>query len=271
VNVIDPWDSDQPYEPFMGRWSRAAAALFLDWLDQPAGLRWLDVGCGTGALSALIARQARPRRLLGIDPSAAFIAHAARTVGRAGRTIGPASHLQFKVAGAESIPAGDDHFDIAVSALALNFFPDPIAGLVEMRRVVRPGRPVALYVWDYAEGMAMLRTFWAAVVALDPAAGPLDEAVRFPICRPDALERAFKAAGLQTEEVVALDVPTPFADFDDYWRPFLGGVGPAPGYVAGLDPGQRAELAAHLREALPTRPDGSIALTARAWAVRGLA
>jgi len=257
----DPWDSGIPYEPFMGRWSRKIAPLFLGWLDQPANLRWLDVGCGTGALSAMITQQSFPQEVLGIDPSEAFVEFASRLAKEQ-------VNVSFKVAGAENIPAPDHYFDIAVSALALNFFPDKVAGLGEMRRAVKPGGEIALYVWDYAEGMQMLRYFWDAVVALDPAAAPLDEAVRFPLCQPDPLRKAFEEVGLAVQEIRPIDAPTLFADFNDYWQPFLGGVGPAPGYVAGLNQELRAKLEAALQASLPIQSDGTIPLIARAWAVR---
>lgn len=264
MNDKDPWSSGLPYEPFMGRWSRQIAVHFLDWLALPGDLRWLDVGCGTGALCDLIVRGARPREVLGIDPSEEFVAHARE---RARAVPG----LRFEVAGAERIPARDHAFDVAVSALALNFFPDIRAGLREMRRVVKLGGAVALYVWDYVEGMQMLRVFWDAVVALDPSALPLDEKVRFPVCHPEALEAAFAGAGLTALEVRSLETPTLFASFDDYWRPFLGGVGPAPGYVATLQPDRRARLESLLRDTLPLQADGSIPLVARAWAIRARA
>lgn len=137
-----------------------------------------------------------------------------------------------------------------------------------MRRVVRPGGTIALYVWDYAGGMQMLRYFWDVAVALDLAAAALDEQHRFPLCRPDALRRLCREAGLRVQEGRALEAPARFADFDDYWRPFLGGVGPAPGYVRSLGAAQRERLAAALQAALPVQPDGAIPLLARAWAVR---
>jgi SAM-dependent methyltransferase len=257
----DPWDSGHPYEPFMGRWSRKIAPLFLSWLEQPANLLWLDVGCGTGALCALITQQSLPQEVLGIDPSEAFVAFASRAAKEQ-------ANVTFKVAGAENIPAPDHHFDIAVSALALNFFPNTDASLREMRRAVKPGGEIALYVWDYAEGMQMLRYFWDAVIALDPEATPLDEAVRFPLCQPDALQKAFEKNGLAVQDVQALEAPTVFADFDDYWQPFMGAVGPAPGYVASLSQDRCAKLEAALRDSLPIQTDGTIPLFARAWAVR---
>lgn len=177
-------------------------------------------------------------------------------------------HLNFKIAGAENIPSAGDYDNFAVSALSLNFFPDPAAGLREMGRVVKPGGEIALYVWDYAEGMQMLRYFWDVVIALDPEAKDLDEKVRFPICQPEALGATFTGAGLKVKEVRALEAATVFENFDDYWQPFLGGVGPAPGYVGALSGERRTELASVLREVLSVQADGSIPLSARAWAVK---
>jgi hypothetical protein len=141
--------------------------------------------------------------------------------------------------------------------------------MAEMARVTGRGGTIAAYVWDYAEGMQLIRFFWDAAVALDPAAARMDEGPRFPLCRPDALVQLFAAAGLQRVEVTAIDIPTPFASFDDYWRPFLGGQGPAPAYAMALDEAARARLRDRLRERLPAQADGSIRLTARAWAARG--
>jgi SAM-dependent methyltransferase len=152
----------------------------------------------------------------------------------------------------------------------LNFVPDPAAAVAEMARVVRPGGTVALYVWDYAEGMELMRHFWDAAVALDPAARDLDEGVRFPICRPEPLAMLFSGVPLAGVETRAIDVPTVFRDFDDYWTPFLGGQAPAPGYCLSLSAERRDALREQIRARLPCRADGVIPLVARAWAVRGL-
>jgi hypothetical protein len=158
-----------------------------------------------------------------------------------------------------------------ISGLALNFFPDPAAAASELVRVTVSGGTVAAFVWDYADGMAMLRHFWDAASALDPAAAARDERGRFPLCRPDPLRELWQGAGMRAVSVDPVEIPTVFATFDDYWRPFLGGQGPAPGYVASLAEDQRAALGGLVREHLPTQSDGSIRLTARAWAVRGMA
>jgi hypothetical protein len=159
--------------------------------------------------------------------------------------------------------------DIAVSGLALNFVPQPSLAVHEMTRTVRAGGTVAAYVWDYAGTMELMRYFWDAAGALDPAALALDEGRRFPLCRPDPLIELFTQAGLRDVQVRAIDVPTRFRDFDDYWSPFLGGQGPAPGYAMSLDEPRRDALRERLRASLPIAADGSIALIARAWAVRG--
>jgi SAM-dependent methyltransferase len=160
---------------------------------------------------------------------------------------------------------------VAVAALALNFVPDPSGAVVEMARAVRPGGAVAAYVWDYAGKMELLRYFWDAAVALDPTAFDLDEGRRFPICAPKPLSELFAQAGLRAVEVRPIDVPTRFRDFDDYWSPFLGGQGPAPGYAMSLSADRRNTLRARIRSQLPVAPDGTIELIAHAWAVRGRA
>jgi hypothetical protein len=116
--------------------------------------------------------------------------------------------------------------------------------------------------------MELMRLFWDAAVLLDPGAAGLDQAVRFPLCRPEALAVLFGGAGLSPVEVTAIDIATPFPSFEDYWRPLLGGQGPAPRYVVALDEPARTRLRDRLREVIPRRADGSISLTARAWAVR---
>jgi SAM-dependent methyltransferase len=176
----------------------------------------------------------------------------------------------FRVGDARSLPAPDGAVAAVVSGLALNFVPEAERVASEFARVTAPGGVVAAYVWDYADGMAMMVHFWAAAAAVDPAAAALDEGRRFPLCRPEPLRRLWTDAGLTEVAVRSIDLPTPFADFDDYWRPFLGGQGAAPGYLATLPAPHRDAVRDVLRERLPTAADGSIPLTARAWAVRGV-
>lgn len=256
----DTWQRGSPYERYVGRWSRQVAPRFLAWLGLPGGLRWLDVGCGTGALSAAILDGCVPRAVIGVDPSDGFLATAGEHL--SGRAI-------LRRGSATELPLPDRSVEAVVSGLVLNFVADQAAALAEMGRVAVPGGTVGAYVWDYAGRMELMRHFWDAAVALDPDAAGLDEGVRFPLCRPAALEKLFVGAGLEDVAVAGIDIETPFADFDDYWQPFLGGQGPAPAYAMSLTEAARVRLRDRIREGLPDRAKGSFALVARAWAVRG--
>jgi SAM-dependent methyltransferase len=254
------WNVAEAYEHYVGRWSRRVAEAFVPGLGVPAGLRWLDVGCGTGALTFVVLQGGEPAEVHAVDPSDGFLTHA-------GRTADP--RVQFSVGDARALPFPDGRFDVVVSGLVLNFVPDPVGAAAELARVTAPGGVVAAYLWDYADGMQMIRHFWDAATTLDPAAGELDEGRRFPLCRPEPMRASWTAAGLTGVAVEPIEVTTRFRDLDDYWSPFLGGQGPAPGYVGTLDAERRGALHALLRERLPAAPDGSITLSARAWAVRG--
>ena len=177
---------------------------------------------------------------------------------------------EFEVGNAQALPLESETFDTAVSGLVLNFVPQPDQMIAEMARVVRSGGMIALYVWDYAGKMQMMRHFWNAVIALDPAARDLDEGRRFSICNPDSLKKLFWNIGLFQVEVHPIDISTDFKDFNDYWSPFLGGQGPAPGYAMSLSEEQRARLRERIYNSLPFALDGSIPLVARAWAIKGI-
>lgn len=259
--MVDDWGSAEAYEPYVGRWSRAVADEFLPWLAVPSGARWLEVGCGTGALTQAICEKADPARLLACDPSEAYLAY--------NRARTRDARASFALADATNLPSHPDRWDAVVSGLVLNFLPDPAAGIGSMAGRLRAGGLLGAYVWDYAARMELMRRFWDTAVASDPRAEALDEGRRFPLCQPDALRALFEEADLEAVETRAIDVPTSFRDFDDYWMPFLGGQGPAPGYVRSLEEDARARLRERVRSALPTEPDGSIHLVARAWAVRG--
>jgi SAM-dependent methyltransferase len=258
-HVSDTWERGSPYERYVGRWSRRVAPLFLSWLSMPAGRRWLDVGCGTGALCAAIADRCSPASVAGVEPSEGFLKTAKENL---------ADQVALHQGSATAIPLGDASVDVVVSGLVLNFVPDQRAALAEMARVTRRGGTIAAYVWDYAGKMELMRYFWDAAVELDPNAAKLDEGPRFPLCRPEALEKLFVGAGLKGVEVKPIDIPTQFTNFDDYWQPFLGGQGPAPAYAMSLDETARARLRDRIRERVPIGADGSISLTARAWATR---
>jgi SAM-dependent methyltransferase len=258
----DAWSSGDSYDIYMGRWSRRIAPRFLDWLNPPEGADWLEVGCGTGALSAAILERCEPNSLFAVDQSEAFLARARSNV--------PDPRAEFQAADARSLPVEADSRDLAVSALVLNFIPDRVGALSEMGRAVRPGGTVAFYVWDYpGGGISFMRAFWTAATELDPTAADLTESRRFPFCTREGLVDLAREAGLDSVSSEAIEVPTVFRDFEDFWQPFTLGAGPAPGYCASLGPEARERLKEKLDETLPREPDGSIPLTARAWAVRG--
>ena len=283
----DRWTSGDAYQRFMGRWSPYLAELFVPWLEIEPGLAWLDVGCGTGALSRTILALAQPKKVVGVDPSEAFVGFARQLADSGGsqRRVASEPHLrakqspppntqdsplvEFRLGSVQDLTVEDTSFDVAVAGLVLNFVPDPAAALAEMKRALRPGGLVGAYVWDYADGMRMLRIFWDAAIALDPAAVMLDEGVRFPLCHPDRLAELFNAAGLHEVQTRAFEFTMKFPDFSDYWLPFTGVQGPAPGYLAKLSSEQKLELEKEVQNRLPINLDGSIQLAARAWAVKG--
>ena len=256
---FDAWSAGQSYDLYMGRWSRQLAGKFLDWLAPPRDAVWLEVGCGTGALTAAILAGCAPRSVLSTDPSEGFLAHA--------RTAIRDERVRFETAGAQKLPANDASFDVAASALVLNFVPDMQAALAEMRRVLKPGGLLAFYVWDYpGGGMGFIDAFWKAAAAIDENAGALDEGRRFPFCTRDGLAGICYAAGLASPIVESLEIETVFLDFEAFWLPFTLGAGPAPGYCNSLPPERRAALKAQLAEMLGT--DRPISLVGRAWAVK---
>ena len=258
---MDVWASGAIYETYVGRWSRLVAREFLTWLAVPPNRQWLDVGCGTGALSQTILHMAAPRTVLGVDRSAGFVEH--------GRSQITDQRVRFEVGDAQALPVESATYDVAVSGLMLNFCPQPQQVVNELARAIRPGGTASIYVWDYAGKMQFMRHFWRAAAALDPAAFDLDEGRRFPFCQPPALQALFQNAGLHAIEVKPIDIATDFRDFDDFWQPFLGGQGSAPGYAMSLSEERRNLLRDRLRDTLPFALDGSIPLVARAWAVRG--
>ena len=248
------------YERYMGRWSRLLVPEYIAFAGVKDGQRVLDVGTGVGSLAFTLGAAMPSIRVVGVDPSGSFIAHAKRNQsGRASFELGDAQALRFD----------DASFDHAMSSLVLNFVPDHEKAVSEMRRVVRPGGVVSACVWDYDSGMQILRVFWDEVVALDPATATKDER-NMKLCRRGQLAELWMGKGLERVEEKALVIDQRFASFDDYWGPFLKGAGPGGAYVASLAQGERRRLEARLRNRLlGNLDDGPITLNARAWCVRG--
>jgi SAM-dependent methyltransferase len=244
----------------MGRWSRLVAQEFLQWLDVPAGLLWLDVCCGSGAITEAIVERNLPATVVGVDASAEQISFA--------RQHRAYPNVSFETADAMALPFPDSSFDVAVCGLGLNYLPSPGTALEEFRRVTKPGGTIAVYVWDYAHGATFLREFWDAAIAVDGEAATFDQAYRFPMCTQEGLRSLFEQAKLEGSASHALDVTTRFTSFDDYWQPLLTGQGSAPGYLASRDQHTQTAIRERLRAALPATPQGAIELPARAWAIR---
>jgi SAM-dependent methyltransferase len=262
-DVHDTWAAGSAYEDFMGRWSRQLAPHFVRWLPVPDNVHWLDVGCGTGALTNAICMHASPSSVLGCDPAESFVEYA--------RGHSPDVRASFMVARAGELPRHVDGYGCVTSSLALNFLPEPLVALREMRSIAAARGVVSACVWDYGGKMEFLRYFWDAAAAVDPRARQLDEAQRFPMCRPDALVDLFRAAELSDVRCEPIEIPTAFTSFEDYWQPFLGGTGPAPSFVASLEGDRREMLRRKLEGMLAQGSTGRTVLVARAWAVCGTA
>jgi len=257
----DAWNAGNSYDAYMGRWSREIAAKFLDWLDMAEKLDWLEVGCGTGALSESILSICEPGSLLGVEQSEGFVVTARKNV--------VDERAEFQVGDAQDLALPDQSRDSVVSALVLNFIPDKDKALKEMMRVSRPGGTVAFYVWDYpGGGVEFMRAFWQAAVLLNPEAANLAENKRFPYCNREGLESLVSAAGLVEIKSTLLEAPAIFKSFDDLWNPFTLGAGPAPGYCMNLEPEAREQLRSTLLDRLPIQDDGSIPTKIRAWGIK---
>ena len=256
-----PFSESDPYERFMGRWSRRLAREFVKFVSVGGQDSVLDVGCGIGSLSFAIADAFPSARVTGVDPSAAFVRQAQQRAHD--------DRVRIQVGDAQALEFSDATFDAALSQLVLNFVPDRERALREMIRVTKPGGVVAAAVWDYGDGMRMLRVFWDEAVALDPPLAARDER-SLPLCKRGELAAWWRVNGLQHVEDQPIVIDLSFSSFDDYWSPFLGGQGPAGAYVASLSDQRRATLEAKLRDRLlSSRKDGPFVLQARAWAVKG--
>jgi SAM-dependent methyltransferase len=250
------------YERFMGRWSRRLAPLLVKVAAVGERDDVLDVGSGTGALAFAITDAMPSARITGVDPSDAYVKYATSRA--------PSERVRFMVGDAQNLQLPDGSFDRTLALLVMNFIPDSTKALREMVRVTRPGGVVAAAVWDYGEGMEMLRVFWDEAFALDAGIAARDER-NMPLCKRGELAALWRATGLQQVDEQPITIDLAFPSFDDYWSPFLGGQGPAGSYVASLPEPARVALASRLRKRLlGERQDGPIALRARAWAVKGV-
>ena len=257
--AFDAWSAGKNYEHYMGRWSRLVAAKFVAWLAPPRAADWLEIGCGTGALTSAILAGAAPRSILSIDQSAGFIAHAREAI-KDGRA-------RFEVADALKLPAEAGSIDVLASALVFNFIPDRPSALAEMQRVLKPDGLLSFYVWDYpGGGIGFINQFWKAAMDIDPNVETLSEGKRFPFCTKDGLVGLVQQAGLRDVVIAPIEIETRFEDFEAFWLPFTLGSGPAPGYCMSLTEEDRAKLKARLAERLGS--SGPISLIARAWAVK---
>jgi SAM-dependent methyltransferase len=249
------------YDQLMGRWSRRLGSELVRFAGVGDGVKVLDVGCGTGSLAEVLLATTNPAAVAGVDPSAAFVA--------AARSRVPDSRARFSTGDAQRLDFTDGAFDCALAMLVLNFVPDRSRAVAEMRRVTRDGGTVGACVWDYAGEMTMLRRFWDAAVALDPSAAAHHEGL-MPLCRAGDLGELWRATGLRSVREGGIAITMRFESFDDYWRPFLAGVGPSGGYAASLSPPMRRALEHRLRaEVWDDRPEEPRTLPARAWAVVG--
>jgi len=248
----------EAYERMMGRWSRRVGETFLDWLELPKGLRWLDVGCGNGAFTEEIVARCAPAMVMAIDPSEEQLAFA--------RTRTGAKTATFQIDDAHKLSFGDSTFDVAVMALVLAFLPDAAKAVAEMARVVRSGGWVAAYMWDIQKGGAPTTPIYTAIESLgstlpvrpNPAASRLE-----------AMRKFWEIAGLQSIETRVIRIPVRYANFDDFWDSNTVPVGPQGKVIAGMSPGEREQLRARLREQLPPANDGRILYESFANAVRG--
>lgn len=250
------------YERLMGRWSPSLAVPFIAFAGIADGDSILDLGCGTGSLAFALAARAEPSRIVGLDIAAPYVA-AARARARDPR-------LSFHIGDAAALDFPDGRFDRCYSQLALNFVPQPVRAVREMRRVTRPGGTVAAAVWDFAGGLTYQRLFWDTAAARDPeAAKARARHYAAALTWPGELEAAFAAAGARDIQAASLTMRMVYADFADYWEPIAHAQGPVGDYVKNLDPAALAALAGAVESAyLAGRPDGPRSMTATAWAVK---
>jgi SAM-dependent methyltransferase len=242
----------EAYDSFMGRYSTVLSPQFADFAGIAAGRRVLDVGCGPGALTVELLR--RRAEVAAVDPSPQFVA--------AVRERYP--EVDVREANAEELPFEEGSFDAALAQLVVHFMENPVRGMAEMARVTLDGGVVAACVWDMVAGRAPITPFWHAARELDPT---VEGEARRAGAGEGQLPELFAQAGLTEIEEAALPVTVEHPAFDEWWRPFTLGVGPAGAYFQQLEPAKQQELEQRLREQLGE----PVALETRAWAARGIA
>lgn len=261
MNDGSMWGGDD-YDLLMGRWSRLLAPIFVRFADVKDGEHVLDVGCGTGSLTRALLESGSDVQVTGVDGSADYIA--------INRQVSGDHRLTLEQGDAQALPYPDRNFDKTVSLLVMNFIPDAPRAVMEMKRVTRTGGSVAAAVWDYGDGMEMLRHLWDEAAAIDDDAVARHEG-NMPLCRQGELAALWTECGLVSVVDTALTIKMDFKSFDDYWVPFLTGVGPSGSYVRSLDAATQATLRDRLREKLTGGlGEAPFTLSARAWAIGGV-
>jgi ubiquinone/menaquinone biosynthesis C-methylase UbiE len=252
----------EAYEVEMGRWSRQLAPLFVEFVGVRDGERVVDVGCGTGSLSATLARVTRASKIVGIDPSKSFIEYARTQI------VDP--RVTFEVGDAQNLPYPDNSFDRALGLLVVNFIPDAPKAVNEMRRVTKSRGVIATTMWDGSRANELNQCMWEAAAAVDPTVKRPAERRR-SYNSAETLSDLLKGVGLTDIEVTALTMPCQFPSFDELWQRYLSGEGPSGAYVVGLTEDLREALREKLRQdVLSGGGDGQFTLQAKAWAVRGI-
>jgi ubiquinone/menaquinone biosynthesis C-methylase UbiE len=246
------------YDRLMAPWSRAVGKQFLEWLALPPGLRWLDVGCGTGAFTEFVLEQANPRDVSAVDPADEQIAYA--------RTKPAAKRANFRLAEAQTLPFADGAFDVAAMALVITFVPDPAKALAEMKRVVKPGGTIGTYVWDFLGKGNTQQPLREAVEAMGIPVLPTPGHIH---SRLKSLRTIFTAAGLDAVSVRPIEIEISYANFDEYWTAQTGFANTVVQHMRKMTEAQVEELKAHLRVRLPRDKSGRIVYKAWANAAKG--
>ncbi len=245
------------YERFMGRWSRAVAPAFLEWVAPPMGACWLEVGCGTGIFTEVLLESCAPAAVFAVDPAQPQIEHA--------RSRPIAQQAHFQVADAQTLPFADAAFDVVASALVINFIPDRPRALSEMRRVGRAGGTVAGYVWDFAEELS---PSWPMRLGLRNFGAEVPEPPGSRDSSPEALRSLFEQIGFENIATRSFEVTLPYSGFEDFWQAQTPSYSPTTKIIAAMTTSERTRLMETVRRTLPTRPDGGIEYRARANAIK---